>query len=178
MGCTHPPVTDRNRPIVDPGDSQLLEPFDPTDYIDQCVQSANLMKRYLGWRKAVHLPFRFSQELERAHGALTHPLGQLGSIDDRNQVADVTVWPLVLPMGVALGSVVRMGLMVMVMLRSIDDGGGFFRGAVGKHDTDLGRAYAAAIDRSNLHGEFGNTETRREGAKPLGARSSRHQRPQ
>lgn len=177
MGCAHPPVADRNRPIVDPGDAQLLEPFDPTDYIDQCVQRAYLMQRYLGWRKAVHLAFRFSQELERAHSALTHPLGQLGSIDDRNQVADVTVWPLVLPMGVAPGSVVRMGLMVMVMLKSIDDGGGFFRGAVGEHDTDLGRAYAATIDRSDLHGDLGNTETRRKGANPLGAGSSRHQRP-
>jgi hypothetical protein len=45
MCRTHPPTAHCNRPIVDPGDAELLKSFDRSNDVDQGINRSHLMER-------------------------------------------------------------------------------------------------------------------------------------
>ena len=88
----HPTIPHCDRAIVNPSDSELLEALNATHDVHQRVHRTNLVQRDLVGSHPMDLSLRFSQEAERAHGPLTHPLRKRRPLDDCDQFPDVTVW--------------------------------------------------------------------------------------
>jgi hypothetical protein len=78
--------------MMDAGNPELLEAFDPADDIDERVERADLVQRHLARGHAVDPALGFAEELEGAYGALPYPGRERRLLDHRDEVADVTVW--------------------------------------------------------------------------------------
>jgi hypothetical protein len=144
---THPTGAHRYGAIIDPGDAQLLEALDAAHDVDERIDCPQLVEMHLVRRQAVNPSLRLTQELKRPQRPLPHPVGEIRSLYDREQLADVAVGPVVLG--------VLPVAMVVIMLVIIHDRRRLFPRPIGQTDVYLDRAYAATIDHSDLHCDIG-----------------------
>ena len=86
VGRANPSLSQSDGAIVNTLNSQALEAFDATDDVDHRIDGADFMQRHIICRHAVDPAFLFRQQSERPDGALAHPIGQGGPLEDRDQV--------------------------------------------------------------------------------------------
>ena len=91
MRRVHPPAPHGNRAVIDPADTELLEPLDPANDIHQGVYRAHLVQSDLVGGQPVDPSFRLTQQPECSHRSLLHPGRELRTLDDRDQLTYVPV---------------------------------------------------------------------------------------
>jgi len=70
---SNPSTAQRDRPVINAGDAQLLEPLDSGDNIYQRIHRAHFVQWHLICRKAMDPPLRLAEESERLHCPLHYP---------------------------------------------------------------------------------------------------------
>src|SRR5258706_15773147 len=76
-------------------DAEPFKAFDGAHDVEHSVHCPDLMQMNLLGCNAVNLAFGFTDEPERADGALLHPVGNRRALHEPDQLADVaTVWLL------------------------------------------------------------------------------------
>lgn len=63
-------------------DAEKIERDTRADHVDDGVDPTHLVEMNFGWVHLVDRPFRFGEHGENPLGVVTHPLGQVGRIDD------------------------------------------------------------------------------------------------
>src|SRR5438105_11524533 len=85
-----PSLSDRDRQVIHSFDPQLFEALDAADDVEQGIDSADFMQMDLLRRDGVHPAFRVTDESECSDGALFHPIGYGGPLDEVDELSDMT----------------------------------------------------------------------------------------
>ena len=159
MRRLHPAAADRDRPVVDAIDAELLEALDRSYDVYQRVHRTDLVERHLLGRHAVDPALGFTQQPERPHRALPHPRRHRCPLENVEQLAHVAMRSVVMVVGMRMG------------MRLVDGFAGRFVTAIGKRDVDFRRPDPAAVHLLDGHMD-GESESLGKSEKPLGRRSS------
>ena len=88
--------------MVNPIDTELLEPLDRAHDIHERVQGPHLVQSDLIRRHTVDTTLRLAEKLERLDRAGANPLRQWRASEDVDQLADVSVRCVVVVVGVGV----------------------------------------------------------------------------
>jgi hypothetical protein len=171
MRRVHPPGPQGNRAVIEPGDTELLEPLDPSNDIHQGVYRTYLVEWNPVGGQAVDPSLRLAQQLERLHRPLLHPGRQLRPLDNRDQLTYMPVRPVAGRMWMIL-VLTAMEIMVVVGSRDL---GRLFVSSVRQQYGDLGGPHPAAVYRSNVDCDVRKPEAGRDAPEPLWRRAGSQQ---
>jgi hypothetical protein len=91
MRGAHPAAAYGHWAVVYAGDTQLLEPFDAGNDVDERIHGPHLMQRHPIGGQPMYSAFSLSEQLEGPYRPLSHPGREFGVFHDTDQLADVAM---------------------------------------------------------------------------------------